>query len=243
VPDEIYDIPPSNPNHNVTYVRVYDVTPEVVYVGYTAGYLGSYYFRGCAVYGTGWHYPGWHGSAYFPGQSTWGLHSGYNPYTGAWGFGVGWSNGPVTITIGISSWGGYYGPGGGWYGVGGYYPYPRAYPYPGYSRPGSGVVEGYVPMSTGSPYGVYDRSVNAGRVVPEYDSAGRTQPRYAAGSANNVYAGPGGEIYRRSASGGWEQRVGGGWNASTSYPEALSGDHQARQRGAQRSQQYQSLRQ
>ena len=34
VPDAIYRIPASNPHHNVTYVKVYDVTPEVVYVGY-----------------------------------------------------------------------------------------------------------------------------------------------------------------------------------------------------------------
>jgi hypothetical protein len=45
VPDAIYTIPASNPHHNVTYVRVYDVTPQVVYVGYTPGYYGSYYYR------------------------------------------------------------------------------------------------------------------------------------------------------------------------------------------------------
>ena len=41
VPDEIYDIPPSSPVHNVTYVYIYESTPEVVYVGYTPGYYGS----------------------------------------------------------------------------------------------------------------------------------------------------------------------------------------------------------
>jgi hypothetical protein len=177
---------------------------------------------------------------YFPGQSTWGLHSGYNPYTGSWGYGVAWSNGPITITIGVSSWGGYYGPAGGWYGVGGYYPYPRAYPYPGYTRPGSGVYEGYVPMSTGSGYGVYDRSVNAGRVVPDYSTSGGGQARYASGYANNVYADASGNVYRRNQTGSWDQRGAGGWNPSTSYPESLSSDYQARQRGEQRTQQYQS---
>jgi len=56
IPDAIYKIPASNPHHNVTYVKVYDVTPEVVYVGYTPGYYGSYYYSGAVVYGSGWYY-------------------------------------------------------------------------------------------------------------------------------------------------------------------------------------------
>ena len=42
VPAVIYSIPPSSPVHYVTYVRVYDWTPQVVYVGYTPGYYGTY---------------------------------------------------------------------------------------------------------------------------------------------------------------------------------------------------------
>ena len=42
VPPEIYQIPPSSPVYNVTYVRIYQTTPEVVYVGYTPGYTGTY---------------------------------------------------------------------------------------------------------------------------------------------------------------------------------------------------------
>jgi len=56
IPDAIYKIPASNPHHNVTYVKVYDVTPEVVYVGYTPGYYGSYYYHGAVIYGTGYYY-------------------------------------------------------------------------------------------------------------------------------------------------------------------------------------------
>jgi len=41
VPTAIYTIPPSSPMHNVTYVKVYGSTPEVVYVGYTPGYYGT----------------------------------------------------------------------------------------------------------------------------------------------------------------------------------------------------------
>ncbi len=246
VPDAIYGIPPSNRNYNVTYVRVYEATPEVVHVGYTPGYMGSYTYGGCTVYGTGWHYPGWYGDSYYPGQSTWGFYSAYNPWTGAWGFGVGRSYGPVTITIGVTSWGGAYGPGWGWFGVGGYYPYPGAYPYPGYTRPGSGVTEGPVPWGASSvggsgPYDLYSRQANAGRVVQGYGDTGGRRPQYASGMANNVYTDAGGDVYRYTQNGTWEQRAGGGWNPSLSGPQNLQRDQQARQRGAQRTQQYKSL--
>ena len=41
VPAVIYTIPPSSPIYYVTYVRIYEATPQVVYVGYTPGYLGT----------------------------------------------------------------------------------------------------------------------------------------------------------------------------------------------------------
>jgi len=56
VPPVIYSIPRSSPLHYVTYVRIYDATPEVVYEGYTPGYVGSYVATGATVvYGTGWY--------------------------------------------------------------------------------------------------------------------------------------------------------------------------------------------
>ena len=35
VPEAIYTIPPSSPLYYVTYVRIYEATPNYVYVGYT----------------------------------------------------------------------------------------------------------------------------------------------------------------------------------------------------------------
>ncbi len=90
--EEIDKIPPSSPVYNTTYVEVYDSTPEVVYVGYTAGYTGSYPYYGAPYYGTGWYYPPYWGGAYYPYPPTWGLHVGYNPWTG-WNVGLSWSNG------------------------------------------------------------------------------------------------------------------------------------------------------
>jgi hypothetical protein len=55
--DEIAKIPPSSPVYNTTYVTVYDSTSDVVYVGYTPGYMWSYPYYGVPIYGTG-YYPG-----------------------------------------------------------------------------------------------------------------------------------------------------------------------------------------
>jgi hypothetical protein len=119
--DEIGKIPPSSPVYNTTHVHIYESTPEVVYVGYTPGYLWSFPYYGVPVYGTGWYYPPYSGRWYYPRPPTWGMHVGYNPWTG-WNFGVSWSNGFFSLgaTWG-GGWGGAYRPWGccsGWYGGG-----------------------------------------------------------------------------------------------------------------------------
>lgn len=105
--DKIAAIPPSSPVYNTTYVTVYDSTPEVVYVGYTPGYMWSFPYYGVPVYGTGWYYPPYIGGYYYPRAPTWGLHVGYNPWTG-WNYGVSWG-GPF-LRVGVT-WGGGYGHG------------------------------------------------------------------------------------------------------------------------------------
>jgi hypothetical protein len=58
VPAVIYTIPASCPIHYVTYAYVYGSTPQVVYVGYTPGYMGVVVAPGgVVVYGTGYVYP------------------------------------------------------------------------------------------------------------------------------------------------------------------------------------------
>ncbi len=78
VPAVIYAIPHSSPLHYVTYVRVYDATPEEVYVGYTPGYVGSYVaMDSTVVYGTGWYYRPWIGTVWYCPPATWGFGFSY----------------------------------------------------------------------------------------------------------------------------------------------------------------------
>ncbi|HYN61348.1 MAG TPA: carbohydrate-binding family V/XII, partial [Rubrivivax sp.] len=57
VPPVIYTIPPSSPLFYVTYVKIYEATPQYVYTGYTPGYLGTVVSPyGTVVYGTGYAY-------------------------------------------------------------------------------------------------------------------------------------------------------------------------------------------
>ena len=101
VPAAVQDIPPECPVYNVKYVYIYDSTPEVVYVGYTAGYYGAYGWGPCVVYGTGWYYQPWYGAYYYPRPVTYGFGVHYNPYTG-WGCSFGVSYGWITVGV---AWG------------------------------------------------------------------------------------------------------------------------------------------
>jgi hypothetical protein len=90
-PAGVAAIAPTSPVYNVKYVYVYGNTPDVVYVGYTPGYFGSYVYAGSVVFGTGWYYRPWVSPwYYYPRPSTWGLHVGYNSWSG-WSFGLAWN--------------------------------------------------------------------------------------------------------------------------------------------------------
>lgn len=106
VPPEIYQIPPSNPVYNVTYVRVYQATPEVVYVGYTPGYTGTYVVGGTVVYGTGYVYPPYVAPAYYyPAPVTYGYAPIYDPGYGAWNFLAGATFGFIAGAAASNWWG------------------------------------------------------------------------------------------------------------------------------------------
>jgi hypothetical protein len=108
----IYAIPPSSPLYYVTYVRIYEATPTVVYEGYTPGYLGTVVAPGgTVVYGTGYAYAPWIGSVWYPPPYTYGVAAApvYNPYVG---FTFGFAMGLATAAWTEPYWGGaYYHPG------------------------------------------------------------------------------------------------------------------------------------
>ena len=69
VPQEIYQIPASDPAHHVTYVTVEDDddSDEWVTFAAAAGYTGMMMAWGCAVWGSGWYYPPYYGyGGYYP---------------------------------------------------------------------------------------------------------------------------------------------------------------------------------
>jgi uncharacterized membrane protein YgcG len=79
VPAVIYSIPPNSPMHYVTYVRVYSSTPSTVFVGYTPGYYGTVMSTdGVVVYGTGYYYPAYIGTYWYPYPPTYGYGVGFS---------------------------------------------------------------------------------------------------------------------------------------------------------------------
>jgi len=175
-PDEVRVIQPSSPVYPVKYVYVYDYTPEVVYVGYTPGYLGSYVYYQTVFYGSGWTYRPWVSPRYYyPRHSTWGFHVSYNPWSG-WGFGLGWYWGPFSVNYYS---GGYwhhhhhwYHPHYGYWGPRGYRPSHGHY---AHRRPGYG---GHRPVPYQRHSNLYRDSRQPARVVRTHDREPGTRDFY-----------------------------------------------------------------
>ena len=108
VPAVVYTIPPSSSLYYVTYVRIYEATPQYVYVGYTPGYLGTVVSPyGTVVYGTGYVYSPWIGNVWYPPPYTYYVAATpvYNPYVG---FTYGFALGLATAAWTYPYWGGAY---------------------------------------------------------------------------------------------------------------------------------------
>jgi hypothetical protein len=228
VPQAIYTIPPSCPIYNVKYVHVYKSTPDVVYVGYTPGYTGCYVYGGTVVYGTGYVYPGWHGTVYYPAPVTYGYAAAYRPSSG-WAF----AGGVATGLIIANNWDG------GWWGARGYGDvdidvnrntninrnnnnlYDRRGD--GTRGPGSdrrGDVAGRRGDGTRGPGS--DRRGDAARGPgadrrgdaarkPGSGSPGGRKPVTTQGGKNNVFADRNGNVHRKTDK-GWQQKTGSGWS-------------------------------
>lgn len=249
IPDEIRSIPASNPMYNVKFLYIYSYTDEVVYFGYYPGYTSTYVYYGTVVYGTGWYYDSWYHHHYYPRHCTWGYHMYWHHYYG-WGSGCHYSHSRYNFYIGHGSHyhRGRWGPAG----------YRRAYR--------RGYAQGYDHARQDRERNIYRNKANADRVIkterrPNAKVAGKTT-----NLKNNVYADKNGDVLRKNADGRWETNRGGQWAADQSRkkeiprpevkpeyrPEprpvqydrsSLDREHQARDRGTQRSNNFQQSRQ
>lgn len=177
-PDEVDQIPPSSPVYNVKYVYVYDYTPDVVYVGYTPGYLGSYIVGPTIVYGTGWYYNPWYGNYFYPRPYTYGFNMFYNPWSG-WSFGLsfnfgGWFYLPYGYYF--NSW---YG---GWWGPSYYHP-----PYHYWCN----HYYGDKPVYSYNNYYYGPRNTYSSNSKPDYKPVEHIGPNEANGSGNLYISRPG----------------------------------------------------
>jgi hypothetical protein len=239
VPKAIYDIPPSSPKYNVTYVAVYDSTPETVTYGYTAGYTGVYVGYGVAMWGTGYYYPPYYAYGYYSypvywpcAYYTYGASAWYNPATGAYGRGSavygpygGYARGaaynPATggYAWGRSAWGpygaaasgGFYNPKTGSWGGG----YSASN---GYQSWGQSVVGRGSEFARTASYSDSRGSVGAiqtsggGKGIAARGDQG--QGFAVRSGAGDVYAGRDGNVYRRDQSSGqWYKNNGNSWQA------------------------------
>jgi len=216
VPAVIYSIPANSPVHYVTYVRVYSSTPTTVFVGYTPGYYGTVMSTdGVVVYGTGYPYPPYIGTYWYPPPPTYG-----------WGFG---------FTVGIF-WG--FGMGGGWHnpccwggGGGGAYisHHNNINVNNSYNRWGG--------KST-SVTGPGGRNVKASQVGQTTFAKGSGSNNVYAGRDGQVYRrDSGGDWQKYGGKGeGWSD-VGREKNPKAETRQSLDRQHQSRDLGAQRAQQ------
>jgi len=181
----------------------------------------------------------------------------YNPWYG-WGVGVSWTNGPFRFTFSSH---------GSWWGVGGYRPYPRPYVHGGYRKTNINI-DNSINIGGGrnrpeTRPNVYDRPDNRARNVERPAVPSNRQARPVNNVQNNVLTDYSGNVYQRNSGGDWRQRDSGQWSqpqnmdrSSSSLPSTrpsqgfdsrqhsatrpqLERDYNARQQGAQRSQNYQ----
>ena len=246
-PQEVDKIPASSPAYNVQYVYIYDSTPDVVYVGYTPGYMGCYVYGPTVVYGTGYYYNPWYGPYYYPHPATYGYSMHYNPYMG-WSMGFHYSTGCFTFSM--------YGHPGYW-GPPMYHP-PYHPPYHGgmYGARGPVYVNNSKNININNSNNIYNKQngVNTNDVkrgqntnrgsasTMDQKNRAQAQPTDKAGMGgkNNVYAGKDGNVYQQNDKGGMNQRSGNDWK-STQQPSNMNKDVQNRERSQQKNSGYDQM--
>jgi hypothetical protein len=249
VPDALYSIPASHPKHNVTYVRVYNSTPETVVYGYTSGYTGAYVCNGLLLFGAGLrlgmvlgHHDHWRPYPWIwnPSFYSYGCRASYG-----WAHGGFYRGAACYGPWGGAGKGGYYNPLTGSWARGSYRhgPWGSGYRASAYS-PRTGIFG----SSSGSRgiYGSWQKGVIArddrwvaggraegwkgkvgwvagseGRGVLHYDTR-KGSGAIIKGKNDTVFVGKDGEIYKRGDNGQWSKRGRKGWE-KTPFRDGASG--------------------
>jgi hypothetical protein len=212
IPQVIYTIPTDSPLYHVTFVYIYKSTPDVVYVGYTPGYMYTYVYHGTIVYDTGYWYPGWYGYWYYPRPATWGYHVRWNPYSG-WRFGFSYSTGPFYFSIGYGNW-----YRGGWWGPAHYRSYYYSYRHGHRHGAYAGFRAGYrIGQPHTSSQNIYRNDRNKARVNPTPLPIQRPTAKPLDKRPNNIYTDRQGNVLRKTDK-GWEQRHKDGWKSHFGEP-------------------------
>jgi hypothetical protein len=199
VPAVIYTIPVTSPLPYVTYVYVYGSTAQVVYVGYTPGYLGTVVTPdGVVVYGTGYVYQPWVGTVYYAPPVTYGVMAQpvYNPAVGmTYGFAMG-----VATASAAYAWG--------------YYPYYYHPAYYGYPCCGS---------ASANVYGQWGNTAYSGTRT-WYNIPGGSYGTYASGTYHNYATGTSGSYYGGRSYNPYTGQAQAGYGRTFSTPEGVSGN-------------------
>ncbi len=236
VPDVIYTIPPGHPKHNVTYVYIYETTPDTVVVGYTYGYSGTYVAAtGVIMYGVGY----WIGHDDYYHYHHYHYHSHYYSYGCAAHYDYNYG--------GYYRSASYYGPYGGAGGWAGYDPASGAYYRGGYANGPYGSAfarQAYNPYTdrygaqvrTKTPYGSWGRSVysqgdewakgghrargdkaiggietsRGGKAIGGYNKKTEKGGIVGKDQYGDLYLGKDGAIYKREND-TWQKNSGAGW--------------------------------
>lgn len=207
VPKEIYQIPPTAPVYNITYVTNNNPTPTTVESSSTSGYMGMFVLGAavgaCVAYGTGYYYPPYYYwgphpyPIYYPYPYSYGYRAFYNPATGAYGFGS-----AVYGPYGAAGRAAWYNPSTGRY---------------GHAATVQTAYGGRTSAQTYNPWTGNWASTNQGH--NPYAQWGSSTIKYGddihqtghVKTANNLYAGVDGNVYKRDANGNWSKWDSGGW--------------------------------
>jgi len=212
VPAEIYAIPPGSPLHYVTFVRVYGEYDDVVYVGYTPGYLGVCVWDGCLVWGTGFHHRPW-------------IHDRWigRPWTYGFGVGVRWTaEHGWRMGLGFGS----RAPCRPWWG-------PLSGQHVAFFPVRTADAQVHLAFNNANVY----RTKEGGAVL-RWRAPERPARVEHPGTGDHVYTSPDGHVYRRSDE-GWEHREGDAWKkpdarAHQQRVEQLEREQRSRERGETR---------